>query len=106
MVLLWGPTPAFRKIIPIVLIAALIVLGIELLRRQAAREFPEAQAGDAVHSLREAWATRHDHQKPVVVAAAGNGAQVEQLERLAALHDRGALTDAEYAAEKTTLLGR
>jgi hypothetical protein len=106
LVLLWGPTPAFRKIIPIVLIAALIVLGIELLRRQAAREFPEAQAGDAVHSLREAWATRHDHQKPVVVAAAGNGAQVEQLERLAALHDRGALTDAEYAAEKTTLLGR
>jgi hypothetical protein len=42
LVLLWGPTPAFRNIIPIVLIAGLIVLGIEVLRHQTAREFPEA----------------------------------------------------------------
>jgi hypothetical protein len=40
LVIVWGPTPAFRKLIPIVLIAILLVVGIEALRRQVAREFP------------------------------------------------------------------
>ena len=31
--------------------------------------------------------------------------QLDQLERLAALHQRGALSDAEFAAAKTKLLG-
>jgi hypothetical protein len=44
VVLVWGPTPAFRHLIPILLIAGLLVLGIETLRRQTAREFP-APAG-------------------------------------------------------------
>jgi hypothetical protein len=52
LVLLWGPTPAFRNWIPVLLIAALIVFGIELLRHQAAREFPDAHAGDAVARMR------------------------------------------------------
>jgi hypothetical protein len=104
LVLLWGPTPAFRKIIPIVLIGALIVLGIELLRRQAAREFPDARAGDTMQSLRHAWATRKEPSPKPVAGADDHGAQLDRLERLAALHDRGALTDAEYAAQKTTLL--
>src|SRR5204863_1214577 len=34
LVLVWGPTPAFRKLIPILLIAGLVVLGVEVLRRQ------------------------------------------------------------------------
>jgi hypothetical protein len=106
LVLLWGPTPAFRKIIPIVLIGAVLVLGIELLRRQAAREFPDAQSGDTMHSIQAAWAARRSHGSAAPAAAGGNGAQVDQLERLAALHDRGALTDDEYRAEKSTLLGQ
>ena len=52
LVLLWGPTPAFRSLIPILIIAALLALGIELLRRQAAREFPDAHAGDTVARMR------------------------------------------------------
>jgi hypothetical protein len=47
LVLVWGPTPAFRKLIPIVLIGALIALGVEMLRRQTGREFPpQVPAGD------------------------------------------------------------
>lgn len=47
LLLLWGPTQALRTFIPIVIIAGLIVLAIELLRRQTAREFPDAQPGEA-----------------------------------------------------------
>jgi Short C-terminal domain len=36
---------------------------------------------------------------------AGQAAQLEELSKLADLHDRGALTDAEFAAEKAKILG-
>jgi hypothetical protein len=42
LVLAWGPTPALRSFIPIVLIGILLVIGVEALRRQAAAEFPAA----------------------------------------------------------------
>ncbi|HEY2600261.1 MAG TPA: SHOCT domain-containing protein [Thermoleophilaceae bacterium] len=114
LVLLWGPTPALRQWIPILLIAAAIVLGIELLRRQTAREFPDAQAGDAMRGMREWWDTRRGRGAPEdgitttavppATAPQGNGARLAQLERLASLHDSGALTDDEYSAEKGVLL--
>jgi hypothetical protein len=70
LVLLWGPTPAFRQWIPVLLIAALLVLGIELLRRETAREFPDALPGDAMARMRHWWDTRRGHaardgQQPV-----------------------------------------
>jgi hypothetical protein len=52
LVLLWGPTPATRAAWGIVLFALLVVLGIELLRRQTAREFPEAQRGETAARVR------------------------------------------------------
>jgi putative oligomerization/nucleic acid binding protein len=99
LILLWGPTPALRHIVPILIIAALLVLGLEVLRRQTAREFPDAQAGDTIHSLR-AW---YDARRGRTPATAGDG-HVQDLERLASLHDSGALTDEEYATEKGLLL--
>jgi len=54
LLLIWGPTPAFRQAIPILLIAALLILGVEVLRRQTAAEFPHAQPGDASRSV-QAW---------------------------------------------------
>jgi hypothetical protein len=99
LVLLWAPTPAFRHIVPILIVAALLVLGIELLRRQTTREFPDAQAGDATANLRAWWAARRGHP-----AAEGGNGHVKELERLAYLHDTGALTDDEYTKEKGLLL--
>jgi len=87
LVLLWGPTaPRCANLIPILLIAALLVLGIELLRRQTAREFPDAQAGEAMERMR-AWVDGHrgrsGRRRPRPAAAVGNGgARVSQLERL------------------------
>jgi hypothetical protein len=58
LVLLWGPTPATRKPIGIALFAGLLVLGVELLRRQVAREFPNAREGETKERLQARWAAR------------------------------------------------
>src|SRR5512132_2154353 len=49
----WGPTPAFRQLAWILLFAALLALGVTVLRRQTAVEFPDVQRGDAMRELRE-----------------------------------------------------
>jgi len=49
LVIVWGPTAATRQIAYIVLFVVLLVLGVEALRRQTAREFPDA-GGTAVAS--------------------------------------------------------
>jgi hypothetical protein len=67
LVLLWGPTPATRAWWGIIPIALLLVLGVEVLRRQAAREFPDAQRGETAARIRARIGTmRH-------VPAPGNG---------------------------------
>ena len=40
LVLLWSPTPATRKVLPALILIGLLGLGVELLRRQTAREYP------------------------------------------------------------------
>jgi len=52
LVLIWAPAPAFRHLLPILLIAGLIVLGVEVIRRQSIREFPDAKPGDAWRAMR------------------------------------------------------
>ena len=58
LVLLWGPTPALREPLGIIAIALFVVLGVELLRRQVAREFPDAEKGETAARMRaqfRAW---------------------------------------------------
>lgn len=117
----WAPIPALRMPIPVLITIVLIWLGIEALRRQTMEEFPDAQFGDTFAGLRAqgdrvgGWfqGRRHGHQsgseppptQPMPVAPPGDADNLARLERLAALHDSGALTDDEFAAEKRTLLG-
>jgi hypothetical protein len=83
LVVLWGPFPSTREVIPVIGFAILLALGIETLRRKTAREFPDAQLGDATHALR-AWyaARRHSTVAAVsslrssVATGAGDGASV------------------------------
>jgi hypothetical protein len=56
LLLAWGPIPATKKPVGIVAIALLIVLGVEMLRRQAAREFPDAKSGDTMNRMRDRMA--------------------------------------------------
>jgi hypothetical protein len=109
LVVAWGPTPAFRQLAWVVLIAALLALGVTVLRQQTAVEFAGVHQGDAMRELREKWsASRARRAAPASAVAApapgGDAGRVAELERLATLHDRGALTDEEYALEKTHLL--
>jgi hypothetical protein len=53
LLVIWGPTPAFRQLAWILLFAVLLALGVTVLRRQTALEFPGIQRGDAMRELRQ-----------------------------------------------------
>jgi len=120
----WGPTLAFRQPISVAVIAVLMAAGTESLRRQVARELPDAAARGArlrmprvgqraaagvarVHAALEhrgaatatATATAsHNGRVP------GSAADVALIGQLADLRDRGALTDEEFALQKRHVL--
>jgi hypothetical protein len=109
LVFAWGPIPATRNPVEMLLFALVALLGAHLLRRQVAAEFPAEQpvsvrtaARRYLSSLaqrvgRLGGANRPQDRGQVTVAG--------ELERLAALHDRGALSEQEYRAAKLHLLG-
>ncbi len=121
----WGPIDATQKLTGILLITVLLLFGVQMLRRQTAVEFPDAQYVGGMDALRRGMADvrgsltrgrdslragvaehtggghgRHEHD----AAGAGAGDSVERLERLASLHAGGSLTDDEFAAAKRELL--
>jgi hypothetical protein len=55
LIVLWGPTPATRQLLPVLGFAALAALGVSVLRRQTAGEFADAQPGQALAQLRASW---------------------------------------------------
>ena len=42
LLLVWGPTPATKQPVTALILIGLLALGTEMLRRQTAREFPNA----------------------------------------------------------------
>jgi hypothetical protein len=122
LLVLIGPTAAFRKIAWILLFAVLLAYGVTMLRRQTALEFPGIQHGQALRDYRahraEAQARKTVLSPPAPPATAAvvseapvpraapapNSGRVETLERLAALRSNGALTDEEFAAEKAHVM--
>jgi hypothetical protein len=82
LVIAWGPTGASRQWLGIVILGGLLAFGLEVVRRQTVREFPEG-----------------------VPAGTTNGeGQLDDLERLARLRSSGALTESEFEAQKAALL--
>jgi len=103
----WGPTPAFRQLAWILLFAALLALGVTVLRRQTAVEYPGVQRGDAIRDLRE----RREAARPPKAGAstaspapAAPNQAIADLERLVTLHDSGQLSDTEFATAKTRIM--
>ena len=90
----WGPTIETRELRGLLLIVVASVAGFELLRRSIVREFPDAQRGEFWRLLRAAFALA-EHDQPDVV---------ERLERLARLHEAGALSDEEFLAAKQAVI--
>lgn len=107
LVILWGPTPATRQLVYIVIFIVLLGLGVAALRRQTGHEFPEAQIGDTARLIRAWYAERRgvstSSTAGVPAGQGPDGDRVAGLERLASLHDRGSLTDEEFVAEKAAL---
>ncbi|MBB4664783.1 SHOCT domain-containing protein [Conexibacter arvalis] len=103
LVLLWGPTPVTRAPLGIAALAVLLALGVETLRRLAGREFPDARRGDTVRRVR-AWLDERRRVGRREAGSEGTRTPIEELERLAALRDRGALDDEEFRAQKQLLL--
>jgi hypothetical protein len=95
LVIAWGPIPATRMPVTIVLIIGLSIWGFAVLRRQCIREFPDEVAGRTTAQVRARMSG----------AMRRGGGKAGEIERLAQLRDRGVLTDEEFAAQKAALLG-
>jgi hypothetical protein len=105
LVVAWGPTPAFRNIWWILVFIALLALGVTMLRRETALEFPGIE-----HGYEPAVAPPEFMRSETAVGGSGATQQapgrerVDSLERLVALRDSGAISDDEYQAEKTHVM--
>jgi Short C-terminal domain len=127
LVFLWGPIAATQKLLGIIVIVVLALLGVELLRRQTASEFPNehyvperdgvrGRVAGARARLGQPGAQLRAGVIGAATAVAGKGegegrpghpkplSAVDQLERLATLHASGALTDEEFVAAKREFL--
>ena len=100
--ILWAPVVAFHKLIGLILLAVLMVLGTEALRRQAAAEFPDATFGGFGDRLRAAAPGK----AATAPQAPAGESKVDQIERLSALRDKGALSEEQYEAAKAEVLGQ
>ena len=96
VLLAWGPIPATRRVIPALVLVALLALGLEALRRQTAREFP-AGVGP--------WAGGTPARASNGPAnGAGEADRLEQLERLGKLREAGVLDASEFEREKAQII--
>ena len=106
----WQPTQATQRLIPSLLLVGLLALGVEVLRRQVIREFPDRVTTWSPEGTAQALAERMRERRErrvargTAVAASPDEQRLAQLERLARLHESGVLSDEELAAEKKRVL--
>jgi hypothetical protein len=100
LIFIWGPIPATRNLLAMLVFTVLALFGAHVLREQIATEFPDAQP----ISLRAAMGEKLGRARGGMRSAPAEPSKTTDLERLVALHDKGAITDDEYAAAKRELL--
>jgi hypothetical protein len=125
-----APTQNLRSFLTTLVIAGLAAFGIHELRKQTAEEFPDASYGDVVGRTKEkvVGAVKDANlgerasklRLPEMRKPNGGGgseaptttmptdeedARLARLERIASLHEKGILTDEEFATEKQRVLG-
>lgn len=106
----WDPVIATHRLVPSLLLIVALAIGVEALRRQVIREFPDrvtagSPAGVAhaiADRMREARESRAASRS--ATAAPAGDSRIDQLERLASLKESGVLSDEELAAEKQRIL--
>ena len=103
LLVIWGPFASTRQPLPVIGIAILLAVGAHMLERMTALEFPDARSGQTATAMRGWLAERRQAlttSRPVLPTSG----RIDDLERLARLHDSGALTDAEFEAQKAAVL--
>jgi hypothetical protein len=98
----WAPTPAFRLVIPALILIGLLAAGVEALRRQTMREFPDADHRQSTERLRK-WAAGLGRRADGGTSRSADP-RLDQLERLGQMRDDGLLDASEYTTEKARLL--
>ena len=126
-----APTQNLRSFLTTLVIAGLAAFGIHELRKQAGEEFPDASYGDVVGRTKDkvVGAVKDanlgerasklrlpEMRKPngeggseaptTTMPTSEEDARLARLERLASMHEKGILTDEEFAAEKARVLGK
>lgn len=97
LLIIWGPVPWTRNPIWILVLIVAAYVWLEVLRSRTVKEFPDAQGGDLMRNVRNAMPKRG-------APAPAAEDDLDRLERLADLHTRGVLDDAEYEREKAAVL--
>lgn len=125
-----APTQNLRSFLTTLAIAGLAAFGIHELRKQAGEEFPDASYGDVVGRTKDkvVGAVKDanlgerasklrlpEMRKPngqggseaatTTMPADDEDARLARLERIASMHEKGILTDEEFATEKQRMLG-
>lgn len=111
----WNPVVATSRLVPSLLLIVLLAIGVEALRRQVIRDFPDhVQTGSpegVAHSIADRM--RESRERRVAGRAAptealpgalSGASRLGELERLAKLGEQGVLTPDEVAAEKKRIL--
>ncbi len=108
----WDPVVATSRIGPSILLICFAAIGVEALRRQAIREFPDHVTTGSPEGIAHGLAQRmrdarersvgSRHADPTTAAPAGE--RIAALERLGALRDAGLLSEEELAEEKRRIL--
>jgi hypothetical protein len=112
VLILWPPSGT-RQLVLTLLLIAVAGAGIEALRRDTSREFPDAKRGDWVAGMRlRARRARKETGRRIGSAVRElasdekhpDDAKLERLEKLGELKENGVLTAAEFREEKKKLL--
>ncbi len=126
-----APTQGLRSFLTTLVVAGMAAFGIHELRKQTAEEFPDASYGDSFGRTKDrvvsavkganlgerasklrlpemkrpsAGVGRPATTEAPTAVLDEEDARLQRLERLAAMRDKGILTDEEFAAEKTRVL--
>jgi hypothetical protein len=104
----WDPFVATHRIVPSIVLIVISAIGVEALRRQVIREFPDRVTTHSAAGIAQAMRDRMQEARERRVSGSTEppaaDARVEALERLAKLREAGLLTDDELAAEKSRIL--
>jgi hypothetical protein len=104
LVFWWAPTQGTERLIPSLALIALTIAGLEALRLQALRDFPNEtwQPGGVRAALSGA---RDRLRREPSVGLPPERTRLEELERLTRLRDAGTLDADEFEREKRRILG-